>query len=78
MASAGDGLNFGHVMIVEEIKDAPGGLQMIRVSEMNASGNGWEIANPDEYSSDKWITQQPNGTWVSEGTQVTFADFPGS
>lgn len=69
----------GHVMVVEEARDNGNGTWSIRVSEFNQSSNGWQIATPDEFKTDRWITGTPGGSWTSYKSHgaMTFASFPG-
>jgi surface antigen len=84
IASYGNGQegSYGHVMIVEQVT-VTDGVTSIRVSEMNtgSDGTGWQVANPQEYKDTRIFTQQPDGTWATNGSnkgEITFATFPGS
>lgn len=74
----------GHVVIAEEITRGPDGqIIAVRFSEMNSrrhadgseapdyDANGNFIpADPDEFSCDRVLTRNPDGTWSINGEDV--------
>jgi surface antigen/uncharacterized protein YukE len=75
MGSYGTGVapDYGHVMIVEEIRAADGA---IRVSEMNADGRDLE-GHPWEYRDQHWIPRSPDGSYYGYGGRpIRFAPIP--
>jgi surface antigen len=83
MASYGTKADYGHVMIVEEVRTGPGGHPVIRVSEFNtgSDGSSADAASAREYLDTRTWTQLDNGSWQrSDGKvvpEIRFAGFPG-
>lgn len=66
--SSQDG-GYGHVMIAEQVVTNEQGRLQVKVSEMNAGGDG-VAAHPNEYRCDKVFVRNDDGTWSQQGAQA--------